>query len=83
MSRRRKYAWEDWFAQGGFVLVRGIHYQCPQSTIVQAIRNNASMRGLRIRLQDTGLTVVVTVVGRKGEADDTVSHTDKAPVIIQ
>ena len=73
----RKYPWEEWFAEGVFTLTRGLHYDCSQSTMAQTVRNNASARGLRVRLVDTGVGIVVHVTGRRKDATP---HTDKTPV---
>lgn len=76
---RRKYPWEEWFALGTFTLVGGVHYHCSQSTMAQTVRNNASSRGLRVRLDDTGTSIVVRVIARRNGTHE-VLHTDKAPV---
>lgn len=60
---RRKYAWEAWFAGGRVVLSRGVHYDCSQSTMAQSVRNAASQRGLRVRIEDTGTEIILEVVG--------------------
>lgn len=73
----RKYPWEEWFAEDVFTLVRGLHYDCSQSTMTQTVRNNASARGLRVRLVDTGIGIIVKVTRRGRNAT---AHTDKTPV---
>lgn len=74
---KRKYQWEEWFGRRRTVLVRGVHYHCSQSTMAQTVRNNASARGLHVRLLDTGTSLVIeTRTGRDGES----THPDKAPV---
>lgn len=55
----RKYPWEEWFGQRRIVLLRGVHYRCSQSTMAQSIRNNASARGVKVRLRDTGTEIVI------------------------
>jgi len=65
---RRKYPWEEWLKRPRIVLVRGIHYECSQSTMSQSVRNNASARGLRIRIQDTGDTIIIDIISRRGIA---------------
>lgn len=76
---RRKYPWEDWFSKRVAVLVRGVDYHCSQSTMAQTVRNNASAKGLRVRLHDTGTKIVVEVLGkRKVKVGNT--HTDTTPV---
>src|SRR5579859_256308 len=64
----RKYPWEEWFGKPRTVLVRGVHYHCSQSTMAQTIRNNASARGLRVRLHDAGTEIVVEVIRAVGGA---------------
>lgn len=70
---RRKYAWEDWFSRPCTVLLRGIHYDCSQSTMVQSIRNNASMRKVRVRITDRNNHIIVEVL-------NDVLHSNKATV---
>lgn len=69
----RKYNWEGLFDRLRTILVRGVDYHCSQSTMAQTIRNNASQRGVRVRLTDTGTTIEVEVVGA-------FSHPDKVGV---
>jgi hypothetical protein len=64
----RKYNWEEWFGRPETVLVHGIHYHCSQSTMSQTVRNNASRRGLRVRLVDTGTEIFVEVLRAKADA---------------
>ncbi len=73
MAAKRKYRWEEWFAAPRTVLVRGVDYHCSQSALCGTIRNNASRRGLRVRLTDTGNTVIIEVMGA-------VYHPDPTPV---
>lgn len=75
MSAKRKYPWDDWFGQPITVLVRGEDYHCSQSTMVQTIRNNASRRGLRVRVveDDDCRAIRLEVLGE-------VQHTDRATV---
>lgn len=70
---RRKYRWEDWFDRPRTVLVRGTDYHCSQSTMVAMIRNNASMRQARVRLTDTGDSIVIEVVSE-------ILHTNRVEV---
>ena len=65
----RRYPWEEWFASGIRVLKAGEDYTCAQSTMVQNIRNNASVRGLLVRIKDHHTEIVVEVVGVKQSAD--------------
>ena len=74
VGRPRKYRWEEWFGRPLTVLVNGLDYHCSQSTMSQMVRNNASQRGLRVRVTDTGDTIIIEVVGE-------VQHTDKAAVV--
>lgn len=61
--RKRLYQWEEWFGCQRTVLLRGIHYRCSQSSMIQMIRSRASERGLRVRLTDTGTEIVIELVG--------------------
>ncbi len=66
MGARRKYKWEEWFGQPYTKLVRGVHYDCSQSSMCGSIRNAASQRGLQqlglsIRLTDNGTEIVLQV----------------------
>lgn len=63
MPKQNKYAWDEWFVQGQFTLKKGVDYQVSQSTMHQTIRNNASQRGLRVSIIDTGTELIVKVVG--------------------
>jgi uncharacterized protein YheU (UPF0270 family) len=59
------YDWDGWFLRRRFVLRRGTHYDCQQSSISQQIRNAAHRRGLRINLVESEdrFTVVVQSEG--------------------
>lgn len=70
MSARRKYAWEDWFARPRTVLVRGMHYECSQSAMVQMVRNNASARGVSVKITDDDVCIILDVTGRTGGKED-------------
>jgi hypothetical protein len=63
VAAKRKYPWEGWFGKPRTELVRGVHYRCSQSTMAQTIRNNASLRGLRVQLTDKGNEIVIEVIG--------------------
>ncbi len=65
MAAKRKYRWEQWFAEPRTVLLRGVDYECSQSTMVAAIRNRASERGLRVRVVDNGDSIMVEVRGER------------------
>ena len=80
MAAKRKYRWEDWFGRRVAVLVRGVDYHCPQSTIVQAIRNAAVKYRKHIRLRDTGDTIIVEVIEEGASAG---IHTDPTAVAHQ
>lgn len=76
-----KYQWDKWFGMKHFELVRGVDYFCSQSTMSQTIRNNASHRGVGVRMKDTGSRIIVDVVNRVAEdGTDEVQHTDTAAV---
>lgn len=75
---QRKYPWEEWFGLKRVVLLRGVHYHCSQSTMAQTVRNNASTRGLCVRLVDTGTEIIVEVTK---DRTDEVLHTDRTPVV--
>lgn len=49
---RGKYLWHDWFALRHFTLRWAEDYNCSQSAIVQQIRNEASKRGLHIKVTE-------------------------------
>lgn len=73
MAARRKYSWEKWFDTPRTTLRRGVDYHCSQSTMAQTVRNNASRRNIRIKLEDTGESIIIEVVGEN-------THTDKTAV---
>lgn len=66
MAASRKYPWEVWFNRARTILLRGQHYSVSQSSMIQIIRNNASLYGVRVRLQDLGDSIVIQVVGTTG-----------------
>ena len=74
---RRKYPWEQWFGHPRITLMRGVHYHCSQSTMAQTVRNNASNRGLHVRLTDIGVGITVEITEGRGGAS---THTDQTPV---
>jgi len=57
----KAYDWDDWFSKRRFVLRRGEHYVCSQSSMSQQIRNAAHVRSLRIVLLDQDDQFVVIV----------------------
>lgn len=63
MSPNRKYDWEGLLARDRTVLVRGVDYVCSQSTMAGMVRNNASKRRVRVKVTDTGDTLIIEVTG--------------------
>jgi len=76
-NMRRKYCWEQWFSTQYFTLIRGVDYFCSQSTMYQTIRNNACQRNMKVRIIDTGDSMVVEVTERDY---DEVPHTDTVTI---
>ena len=70
---RRIYKWEQWLTAPRTILVRGVDYHCSQSTMAGMVRNNASMRGVRVRVVDNRDSIVI-------EVPHAVPHTDRATV---
>lgn len=58
----RKYPWDKWFERARFTAVQGKDYTVSTSSMIQTIRQNASIRGLSIRVEDQGVKVTVRVV---------------------
>ena len=75
---KKRYPWTEWFSVPRTILVRGVHYSISQSSMSQSIRNNACRLGVRVRLVDTGVEIVVDVLGRT--EDGRVSHPYQATV---
>lgn len=75
---QRKYPWEEWFGSKITVLVRGEDYDCSQSTMVQIIRNRASLEGIKVKIIDTDTEIIIVVLGRRDEG--AISRPNKAPV---
>ena len=71
MAARRKYDWDRLFEQQQSLLERGEDYHCSQSNIIQQIRNEASKRGLRIRLTDLDDRVVIKVMSGRPQIVNT------------
>lgn len=71
---RRKYAWESWFGNPRTVIRRGVDYHCSQSTMAQTVRNNASARGIRVKVVDTGNELEIRVVGKAKRKTLAVPH---------
>ncbi len=74
----RKYPWEEWLGKPLTVLCRGLDYTISQASMDKSVRNNASMRGLRVRIEDTGDKLVIQVVGR---VKDEVPHTNTPTIL--
>ena len=64
IGHRRKYPWEAWFGQPRTVIKYGVDYKLSQTMMYITIRNNASLRGLRIRLEDTRDGFIIETIGR-------------------
>lgn len=73
---KRIYPWEEWFRARRITLLRGVHYGCSQSTMAQTIRNNASLRGLRVRIEDIGTGLIMEVIGE-------IPCANQAPIVTQ
>lgn len=73
MGAKAKYPWYAWFERPRVEIVRGVDYTCSQSSMAQTIRNNASMRKLRVSIQDTGNGFIITNPGIK-ESDDNIRN---------
>lgn len=56
------YDWDEWFALGGFTLVRGEDYVCSQSAICQQVRSAASNRKLSVSIVEADNAVIVEVL---------------------
>ncbi len=74
---KKLYQWGQWFGRPRTVLVRGIHYHCSQSTMVQMIRNTASAREVKVRLTDSGSHITIEVLSDRTEEG---AHEDEAEV---
>ena len=72
MSRKRIYDWEGWFGGGGKTVIhRGVDYQCSQSAMTNMVRTNASRRGLRVRVIDGDVLIIIEVVGEISHPNET------------
>lgn len=83
---KRKYPWEEWFGSERTELIRGVDYDISQAIMYQTIKNNASQRGLRVRLKETenGIVIEVTSPLRYGgEVRDDVLRRDETAVSSQ
>lgn len=56
------YDWPTWFSQRRFVLRRGEDYSCTQSSMEGQIRNAATRYGVKVRVEDQGEQITVTVL---------------------
>lgn len=61
MSATRKYHWDLWLSRRRFRLRRGEDFACSASSMVQQIRNAASLRGIGVSIEekDNGIDVRV------------------------
>ncbi len=48
---KKAYPWDQWFRRGLFTLLPGRDYSCPQDSMRQQLGNEASKRGLKIRVE--------------------------------
>lgn len=76
MAAKRKYNWNELFKQDNILLEYGEDYHCSQSNMIQQIRNQASKRKLRIRINDLGNQIIIKVL----RGDNEVYHTDMSAV---
>lgn len=76
----KKYPWKKWMSGGVTAITRGIDYHCSQSTMVQMIRNKASLLGLKLSIHDTGAQIYFSVVGKRG-GNSEVPHTNSPPLV--
>lgn len=63
----RLYHWLEWFKRKQFVLRRGLDYRCPQTTMVQQIRNAAVKYGVKVSIKDVNDGFIVNVSPFDGE----------------
>lgn len=75
-----KYPWSSWFGQKHTVIRRGVDYKISQSMMYQTIRNNASARGLRVKIEDNNDSLTIEVIGDKTSE---VLHTNQVTVPAQ
>lgn len=50
----RKYDWDGLLRRGTFTMRHGVHYACAPSSLVQQLRNAASLRGLHLQVEADG-----------------------------
>ena len=81
MAAHRKYNWEEWLLgkESIVVLLGGLDYSCSQSTMVQMIRNEASERGVRVRIIDRRDSILIQRLKLRNE----ILHTDQTTVVGQ
>jgi len=77
VGNRRKYPWEEWFSKPRTVIKRGLDYEISQSMMYLTVMNNARARKVRIKCEDTGIAIVINVIG---DVNDEVLHTAKSTV---
>ena len=56
------YPWDVWFRRERFSLQRGRHYQCSTGSMIQQLRNAASVREMPIRIIRTNRGLVAFVL---------------------
>lgn len=71
VAAKKKYNWDELFKRESSLLERWVDYSCSQSNMIQQIRNEASKRGLRIRISDLGTQIILKIVGGRDEVRDT------------
>ncbi len=64
------YSWDKWFSHNRFTLLKGRHYRCSNSGMVQQLRNQAVQRGVKVTITDLDSRLVVEIlqVGATPEA---------------
>lgn len=67
-----RYPWDAWFRRKELRLRRGEHYECPPYSIAQQVRNEASERGVRVRIRIEGASVLVTNLGKRSSPKEPV-----------
>lgn len=85
---RKAYDWDQWFGRPAdedgkvrFVLVKGEHYRCSQSSMCQQVRTAAKDRGLLVNVQD--LDDRIAVAARKAPPIPMVGPSYLAPTMKQ
>jgi hypothetical protein len=60
-----RYNWDEWFKLPKFLLVRGNHFTCGTSTMVQNVRNEACKRNIGVSIKETAKGDIVVSVRRR------------------